>query len=87
MNPEKEITLQTPVKIGRHPAYTQEEIEDIHNAFHNVRSDRIDLFVYGTLMSDEHVKLLLNHSVKSEEAVLHNYMRTVLVHYRSSGSI
>ena len=76
MNPEKHDNV-SPVQNGRHRIYTPEEIEDIRNSFHNVRSDRIDLFVYGTLMSDEHVKLLLNHSVKSEEAVLHNYMRVV----------
>ena len=76
MDPEK-LNSVSPVQKGRHRPYTPEEIEDIHSSFHNVHSDRIDLFVYGTLMSDEHVKLLLNHSVKSEEAVLHNYMRVV----------
>ena len=76
MDPEK-LNNVSPVQKGRHRPYTPEEIEDIHSSFHNVHSDRIDLFVYGTLMSDEHVKLLLNHSVKSEEAVLHNYMRVV----------
>lgn len=65
------------VTTGRHPAYSEDEVESIRNSFHNVRSDRVDLFVYGTLMSDAHVKLLLNHSVESEEAVLHNYMRVV----------
>ena len=65
------------VSTGRHRPYTEEEAEEIRDAFRNVRGDRVDLFVYGTLMSDAHVKLLLNHSLESEEAVLHNYMRVV----------
>lgn len=61
----------------RHVDCTPDELEDIRNSFYNVHSDRIDLFVYGTFMNDAHVKLLLNHSVESEQAVLHNYMRVV----------
>ncbi len=47
------------------------------DAFKAARGDRIDLFVYGTLMNDRHVELLLNRKVESVPAVLHNYMRVV----------
>lgn len=36
---------------------------------------KTDLFVYGTLMSDEHVKLLINRKVNSMPAVLPHYMK------------
>ena len=56
---------------------SEEEIEQIRQDFHGVHEDHIDLFVYGTMMSDQHVRLLLNRKVESEPAVLHNYMRVV----------
>ena len=56
---------------------SEEEIEQIRQDFHGVYEDHIDLFVYGTMMSDQHVRLLLNRKVESEPAVLHNYMRVV----------
>lgn len=47
------------------------------DAFKAAKGDRIDLFVYGTLMNDRHVELLLNRKVESVPAVLYNYMRVV----------
>ncbi len=46
-------------------------------AWNGSRGDERDLFVYGTMLSDKHVQLLLNRSVESEPAMLHNYMRIV----------
>ncbi|OGV38658.1 MAG: hypothetical protein A2020_03800 [Lentisphaerae bacterium GWF2_45_14] len=42
------------------------------NGKNNVKTD---LFVYGTLMRDEHVKLLINRKVNSVPAVLPDYMK------------
>jgi gamma-glutamylcyclotransferase (GGCT)/AIG2-like uncharacterized protein YtfP len=42
---------------------------------HENEIKKIDLFVYGTLLNDQHVKLLLNRNVKSIPAVLTNYLR------------
>lgn len=39
--------------------------------------DKVDLFVYGTLMSDHHVQLLLHRKVESIPAVLNHYMKIV----------
>ena len=57
----------------------RDELESarIREDFHGVFEDHVDLFVYGTMMSDPHVRLLLNRKVESEPAVLHNYMRVV----------
>lgn len=66
-----------PYRSRRHSSSTREEEQKVLDSFKNVRSDGIDLFVYGTLMNDRHVKLLLNHTVKSEPALLYNYMRVV----------
>lgn len=46
-------------------------------AFRAACGDKIDLFVYGTLLNDRHVELLLNRRVESVPAVLFNYMRVV----------
>ena len=54
-----------------------EEAARIREDFRGVYEDHVDLFVYGTMMSDQHVRLLLNRRVDSESAVLHNYMRVV----------
>ena len=56
---------------------SEEEKQRIRENFHGIQEDRVDLFVYGTLVDDHHVKLLLNRSVESETAVLLNYMRVV----------
>jgi len=56
---------------------SQEEAEQIRQDFRGVYEENVDLFVYGTMMSDQHVRLLLNRKVDSEPAVLHNYMRVV----------
>ena len=39
------------------------------------RQEKFDLFVYGTLMNNHHVQLLLNRKVEIVPAVLYNYMR------------
>ena len=44
-------------------------------AFAGARGDKVDLFVYGALMNEHHVELLVNHKVKTVPAVLHHYMR------------
>ena len=56
---------------------SEAEKQRIRENFHGIQEDRVDLFVYGTLVDDHHVKLLLNRSVESETAVLLNYMRVV----------
>ncbi len=53
------------------------EAARIRDSFRFMHGDKVDLFVYGTLMNDQHVRLLLNRRVESEPAVLHNYMRVV----------
>ena len=53
------------------------EAQQIRDDFNHVHSDKVDLFVYGTMMNDHHVRLLLNRRVESEPAILHNYMRVV----------
>ena len=54
-----------------------EQALQIRDSFKAVRGDRIDLFVYGTMMNDRHVSLLFNRKIESEPAVLYNYMRVV----------
>lgn len=56
---------------------SSEERDSIRQAFKSVRGEKIDLFVYGTMMNDHHVQLLLNRKVESEPATLYNYMRVV----------
>ena len=51
--------------------------EEIRTAWNGARGENIDLFVYGTMMSSRHVKLLLNRDVESEPATLLNYMKIV----------
>ncbi len=41
------------------------------------RPETFHLFVYGTLMSDHHVSLLINRTPESESAILYNYMKVV----------
>ncbi|MBQ9335737.1 MAG: gamma-glutamylcyclotransferase [Lentisphaeria bacterium] len=61
-----------------HPNHPDEqEAARIRANFKDIHEDHVDLFVYGTMMSDQHVRLLLNRTVDSEPAVLHNYMRVV----------
>ncbi len=49
--------------------------EEIKRAFKAGQGTKTDLFVYGTLMDDNHVKLLLKRTVPSVPAKLHHYMR------------
>ncbi len=51
--------------------------EEVTEAFHAARGENIDLFVYGTLMSDNHVRLILNRTVASEPVTLFHYMKVV----------
>jgi len=37
--------------------------------------ERLNLFVYGTLMDDSRVEMLLNRKVESKKATLHNFLR------------
>ncbi len=60
-----------------HPFRSAAEAARIRDSFHRTHGDKVDLFVYGTMMNDQHVRLLLNRRVESEPAVLHNYMRVV----------
>ena len=39
------------------------EAAQIREDFRGVYEDHVDLFVYGTMMSDQHVRLLLNRKV------------------------
>ncbi len=47
------------------------------DAFKAAKGDFVDLFVYGTLLNDRHVQMLVNRKVESVPAVLHNYMKVV----------
>ena len=49
--------------------------EEIKRAFKTGRGGKTDLFVYGTLMDDNHVRLLIKRVVPSVPAKLYNYMR------------
>lgn len=40
-------------------------------------NEKFDLFVYGTLLNDHHVELLLHRKVETVPAVLYHYMRIV----------
>ena len=51
--------------------------QEIQAAWDGARGENIDLFVYGTMMSSRHVKLLLNRDVESEPCTLHNYLKIV----------
>lgn len=51
--------------------------EEIQAAWDGARGENIDLFVYGTMMSARHVKLLLNRDVESEPCTLYNYLKIV----------
>ena len=51
--------------------------EEIQAAWNGSRGENTDLFVYGTLMSSRHVKLLLNRDVESEPCTLHNHLKIV----------
>ena len=64
-------------KTAAKHGHTPSEAEHLRDAFKSVRGDKIDLFVYGTLVNEHHVKLLLNRSVESVPATLNNYMRVV----------
>lgn len=62
--------MSVPVRKSRSP-------EEIRAAWNGAGGENIDLFVYGTMMSSRHVKLLLNRDVESEPATLLNYMKIV----------
>jgi gamma-glutamylcyclotransferase (GGCT)/AIG2-like uncharacterized protein YtfP len=49
--------------------------EEISRAFSAAQGKTVDLFVYGTLMNDRYVELLLNRKVSSISAQLYHYMR------------
>lgn len=49
--------------------------EEISRAFAAAQGKTVDLFVYGTLMSDKYVSLLLNRKVKTVPAKLYHFMR------------
>ena len=51
--------------------------EEIQAAWDGARGNSIDLFVYGTMMSPRHVKLLLNRDVESEPCTLLNFLKIV----------
>lgn len=51
--------------------------EELAEAAASAHDGNTDLFVYGTLLSDRHVKLILGRHVETEPAVLNNYMRVV----------
>ena len=51
--------------------------EELRAAWNGARGENTDLFVYGTMMSSRHVKLLLNRDVESEPCTLHNYLKIV----------
>ena len=46
--------------------------EELRDAASATRNGKTDLFVYGTLLSDKHVKLILGRAVETETAVLNN---------------
>lgn len=62
------------VPLNRRPRRSAEEIIQAASSTHDGDTD---LFVYGTLLSDKHVKLILGRRVETEPAVLNNYMRVV----------
>ena len=49
--------------------------EVITRAFTAAQGKTVDLFVYGTLMNDKYVELLLNRKVNSIPGMLYHYMR------------
>ncbi len=49
----------------------------VSDAFHSADGELVDLFVYGTLLSDRHVKLLIGRQVETESAQLYHFMRVV----------
>ena len=62
--------MALPLKKRRTP-------EEIQAAWDGAKGENIDLFVYGTMMSSRHVKLLLNRDVESEPCTLLNYLKIV----------
>ncbi len=63
------------VFLKNHPG--RRSPEEIREAFRAAEGDSVDLFVYGTLLSEKHVRLLLNRLVPTEPATLWNYMKIV----------
>ncbi len=49
----------------------------VSEAFHSADGELVDLFVYGTLLSDRHVQLLIGRKVETEQAKLYHFMRVV----------
>jgi len=56
----------------KHHVHTPEEIT---RAFYGAQGSTVDLFVYGTLMYDHYLQLLLNRKVETDPARLFHYMR------------
>ena len=52
----------------------KEETHDYNKAFHAIDGKTVDIFVYGTLMNKDHLKLLINREAETEEGMLRNYM-------------
>ena len=57
------------------PARLPEKARKISDAFKAASGKKVDLFVYGTLMHDNYVKLLINRKPESIPAKLSNYIR------------
>lgn len=65
----------TSLSAGSRKRRSREELEEAFHVIHH--GETADLFVYGTLMSDNHVRLILNRTVASEPVTLFNYMKVV----------
>jgi gamma-glutamylcyclotransferase (GGCT)/AIG2-like uncharacterized protein YtfP len=58
--------------LKKHRGHTPEEIT---RAFYGAQGNNVDLFVYGTLVHERYLQLLLNRKVESIPAKLFHYMR------------
>jgi gamma-glutamylcyclotransferase (GGCT)/AIG2-like uncharacterized protein YtfP len=50
-------------------------VETVSRAFKAAKGDKIDIFVYGTLLDDNNVRMLLKRVPESVPAELHNFMK------------
>ncbi|MBN1863480.1 MAG: gamma-glutamylcyclotransferase [Victivallales bacterium] len=48
--------------------------EQLTRAFRAARGNAVDLFAYGTLTNEKYLRLLINRNVRSDPAVLYNFM-------------
>lgn len=71
------VDSEHPGEAEENHALKHETLVEAREAFKSVRGNKIDLFVYGTLVNEQHVKLLLNRKVENVPATLNNYMRVV----------